>query len=304
MKPANYRKELTDKIIQALENGTAPWIRPWDENPTMTGMPYNALSERPYHGGNSLWLQCQPYQDPRWCTYKQAQEQGWQVMKGEQASAVEYWQWEEDKKDSAGNIVKVKLEQPRVFYAQVFNVEQMQNVPALVAFQGHAWQPEEAAERILVHANPELFHDQQNEAFYSPSSDVIHLPPRAHFPSAKQYYATALHELGHWTGHSSRLDRDLANHFGSQEYAREELRAELSSFFMASRIGIPHDSSQHASYIQSWIQLLRDDHNEIFRAAKDAEQITEYVLQFQHEKTHLVEIEHSSANQLEEELEC
>lgn len=304
MSPANYRKELTEKIIQALENGTAPWVKQWDENAVISGIPYNAVSERHYHGGNCLWLRCQPYADPRWCTYKQAQEQGWQVIKGQKASAVEYWQWQEDKKDGAGNISKVKLEHPRVFYAQIFNVEQMQNVPVLVPSQGHEWQPEQAAERVLVHANPKLFHDQQNKAFYSPSADEIHLPAKELFQSAKQYYSTALHELGHWTGHSSRLGRDLFNPFGSEGYAREELRAELSSFFMASRIGIPHDSSQHASYIQSWIQILRNDHNELFRAAKDAEKITEYVLQFQQEKTHVVEVKPLVTNQLEEELEC
>lgn len=304
MNPADFRKDLTDKIIQALTDGTAPWIKPWDENKPILGLPFNAVSERPYHGGNSLWLQCQPYDDPRWCTYKQAQQQGWQVNKGEKASVVEYWQWDEQQKDASGQVVRVQLEHPRVFYAHVFNVQQMQNVPALAPIDGHKWQPEDAADRILRQANPKLFHDQLNKAFYSPSRDEIHLPAREMFLSAKQYYATALHELGHWTGHESRLSRDLANSFGSQEYAREELRAELSSYFMSAHIGIPHDPSQHAAYIDSWIQVLREDHNEIFRAAKDAEKITEYVLQFQQEK-HLADVqEHSKSHQLEEELEC
>lgn len=304
MNPANFRKELTEKIIQALAEGTAPWVKPWDENKAILGMPFNAISERPYHGGNCLWLQCQPYEDPRWCTYKQAQQQGWQVIKGEKASVVEYWQWEEHQKDATGRVTHVKLEHPRVFYSHVFNVQQIQNVPPLAQVQGHQWQPEEAAERILLHANPKIIHDQQNRAFYSQSKDEIHLPAKEIFPSSMQYYSTTLHELGHWTGHDTRLNRDLANQFGSQDYAREELRVELSSFFLSARIGIPHDPSQHASYIDSWIQVLREDHNEIFRAAKDAEQITEYVLQFQQEKHLLVELDHAGANQLEKELEC
>lgn len=304
MNPTNFRKELTEKIIQALAEGTAPWVKPWDENKAILGMPFNAVSERSYHGGNCLWLQCQPYDDPRWCTYKQAQQQGWQVVKGEKASVVEYWQWDEQQKDATGQVTYVKLEHPRVFYAHVFNVQQIQNVPPLAQVQGHQWQPEEAAERILRQANPKIIHDQQNRAFYSPSNDEIHLPAMEIFPSSMQYYATTLHELGHWTGHGTRLNRDLANQFGSTEYAREELRAELSSFFLSARIGIPHDPSQHASYIDSWIQVLREDSNEIFRAAKDAEQITEYVLQFQQEKHLHVELDHAGANQLEEELEC
>jgi antirestriction protein ArdC len=277
MNPTDYRKALTDQIITALEAGTAPWIKPWDKSETMLSMPYNAISERSYHGGNCLWLQCQPFDD---------------------------WQWDEQKKDEYGKTVRVKLEHPRVFYAHIFNVQQMQNIPSFVPVQGHQWQPEEAAERILRYANPKLLHDQKDKAFYSPSRDEIHLPSMELFPSSKQYYATALHELGHWTGHSSRLNRDLANQFGSQEYAREELRAELSSFFMSARIGIPHDPSQHASYINSWIQILRTDYNEIFRAAKDAEKITEYVLQFQQEKHHVTEFANSSTHQIEEELEC
>lgn len=304
MNPANYRKELTERIIQALENGTAPWVKPWDENKPTPGMPFNAVSERSYHGGNCLWLQCQPFDDPRWCTYKQAQQHGWQVIKGEKASVVEYWMWDEIKKDESGKNVRVKLDHPRVFYAHIFNLQQMQNVPAMDQHQSYQWQPEEAAEQILRHANPKIIHDQQSKAFYYPSKDEIHLPAKEIFRTSTHYYATTLHELGHWTGHGTRLNRDLSNQFGSQEYAREELRAELSSFFMSASIGIPHDPSQHASYIDSWIKVLREDYNEIFRAAKDAEQITEYVLQFQQEK-HLVDVqEHSKSNQLEEELEC
>lgn len=304
MNPVDFRKKLTDQIIQQLQEGTAPWVKPWDENKALIGMPYNAVSERPYHGGNCLWLQCQAFDDPRWCTYKQAQQQGWQVSKGEKATVVEYWQWDEQKKDETGQTVRVKLEHPRVFYAHIFNVQQMQNVPPLTPIEGHQWQAEEAAERILRGANPKLFHDQQNRAFYSPTKDEIHLPARELFPTATMYYATALHELGHWTGHSSRLGRDLANTFGSQDYAREELRAELSSFFLSARIGIPHDPAQHAAYIDSWIQVLREDYNEIFRAAKDAERITEYVLEFQQEKRLVGEQVYSQQLEQEEELEC
>jgi antirestriction protein ArdC len=111
------------------------------------------------------------------------------------------------------------------------------------------------------------------------------MPPKALFPDARGFYSTALHELGHWSGHPSRLNRDLVHKFGSPEYAREELRAELASFFVSARLGLPHDPSQHAAYVGSWIQALAQDHNEIFRAAKDAEKICEFVLEFQKEKT-------------------
>jgi antirestriction protein ArdC len=111
------------------------------------------------------------------------------------------------------------------------------------------------------------------------------LPPPSLFPESTGYYGTALHELGHWTGHPERLSRDILHKFGSPEYAKEELRAELASYFLASRLGIPHDTEHVAAYVGNWIEALQKDHNEIFRAAKDAERITEYVMDFQQEKT-------------------
>lgn len=167
--PIEYRKALTTKIIDALENGTAPWVKPWDENKPRLGMPFNVVSERSYRGGNSLWLQTQSFDDPRWCTYKQAQEKGWQVNKGEKATVVEYWQWDEIQKDEVGNTTRVKLENPRVFYAHVFNLQQMQNAPAIDQQKTQDWQPEEQAEQILKNANPQIIHDQQNKAFYIPA---------------------------------------------------------------------------------------------------------------------------------------
>jgi antirestriction protein ArdC len=285
MNPATYRKDLTAQIIRQLETGTAPWQKPW--NPDLAplhGTPHNAMTERPYHGGNQLWLTCQGYADPRWCTYRQAKEQGWQVRKGEHSTAIEYWQWSERQKDEAGKFVEVKLDQPRVFYANVFNASQMENVPEArpVSLQ---WQPEEAAERILVASRADIRYDKTDTAFYSPRHDTIHLPPKVMFSDAQAFYGVALHELGHWSGHPSRLNRDLAHRFGSEGYAREELRAELASFFVASRLGIQHDPGQHAAYVDSWIKALQEDHNEIFRAAKDAEKITEFVLAFQQERT-------------------
>jgi antirestriction protein ArdC len=284
MNPTDYRKDLTAKIIAQLESGTAPWVKPWVPGESLPGTPHNAVSERPYHGGNQLWLSCQGYADPRWCTYKQAAEQGWQVHKGEKSTTVEYWQWTKQERDAQGKIVEVKLENPRVFYASVFNALQMENVPEYKPAP-LPWVPEEAAEQILKNSQAIIRHDQTDRAFYSPTFDQIHLPPKSLFPEAAGYYGTALHELGHWTGHPERLDRDIMHKFGSPEYAKEELRAELASYFLASRLGIPHDTQHVAAYVGSWIEALQKDHNEVFRAAKDAERITEFVMDFQREKT-------------------
>jgi antirestriction protein ArdC len=283
MNPSEYRKDLTSKIIQQLEAGTAPWIKPWDASLAIPGAPHNAVSGREYHGGNQLWLACQGQADPRWATYKQAAEQGWQVRKGERSTLVEYWQWAE-KRDENGKTIEVKLDAPRVFYAAVFNVSQMENVPEYKP-EDRTWEPLEEAEKILTASGARIYFDKQDTAYYSPRSDSIHMPPKSLFPDQRGFYSTALHELGHWSGHSSRLNRDMAHKCDSPEYAKEELRAELASYFVSARLGIPHDPGQHAAYISSWIEALSKDHNEIFRAAKDAERICEFVMEFQKEKT-------------------
>jgi putative DNA primase/helicase len=301
MNPADHRKELTAQIIRQLEAGTAPWVKPWLPGQVHPGMPFNAVSNRPYHGGNLVWLDAQGYNDPRWCTFKQAAEQGWQVRKGEKSTVVEYWQWMEQKRDDHGQLLDVKLETPRVFYAAVFNVSQMDHVPGYQAVPP-TWSPEFAAENIIAKSGARILHSERDKAYYHPRRDSINLPPRAQFKSAMAYYGTLLHELGHWTGHESRLNRDLMNRFGSEEYAREELRAELASYILSTRIGIPHDPGQHTAYIGSWIEALKQDHNEIFRAAKDAEHITEYVMQFQHERVQQGKL--IAERQHEEELVC
>lgn len=303
MNPSDYRKQLTQRIINQLEQGTAPWQKPWDENSVVLGGPRNAISERLYHGGNRIWLDCHGYSDPRWCTYKQAQEAGWQVRRGEKSVTVEYWQWEKDSKDEQGAPIRVKLEVPKVFYAHIFNLEQMDNVPPL-EHPKLVWSPEESADQILRASGAKIYHDKTDQAFYSPHRDEVHLPPPIAFPTAAGYYATALHELGHWSGHESRLDRDLVNKFGSPEYAKEELRAELASYFLASQLGIPHNPQNHAAYVSGWIKVLQNDQNEIFRAAKDAEKITEFILEFQKERTKEVVCANHRVIETEEEIEC
>jgi len=295
----DYRRELTDRIIRALEAGTAPWQKPWDGDVAQPMMPYNPISKTVYKGGNSIGLMIQGYDDPRWCTYKQAQEQGWQVRRGEKSTTIEFWKFDDERETTdteTGEVTKtrVKLERPQVFYAKVFNARQMDNVPEIERdHKGYEWEPMEMADRILQRAKVPLFHDQQDRAFYSVVKDEMHMPPREAFADAMRYYSTALHELGHATGHPSRLDRPLGNAFGSVEYAKEELRAELASLFLSYQLGVPHDVGQHAAYVESWIKVLQEDKNELFRAARDAEQITEYLMALArgHERVQVPEID-------------
>ena len=291
----DYRQELTDEIIKRLEEGTAPWQKPW--TPGVSGAyPHNPTTGKPYRGINSIHLtmvaDTHGYNDPRWMTYKQAEEKGFQVRKGEHGTLIEYWKFHEEKKvfDEQGKpvmdeetgkqkTVRYALETPRPFRAVVFNAAQIDNVPEWKnepkAFD---WEPSERAEQIIRDSGARIYHDQGDRAFYSPSKDEIHLPDREQFKTTGAYYGTALHELGHWTGHKSRLDRELAQPFGSEGYAKEELRAELASYFMSNQIGIEHDPGQHAAYVKSWVKALKEDKNEIFRASRDAERITEFLV--------------------------
>ncbi|MFC0983747.1 zincin-like metallopeptidase domain-containing protein [Pasteurella multocida] len=281
-----FYKEVAEKLIEQLEKGVAPWQRGWSG----IGKPYNVSTGKSYRGANVINLASSGYGDPRWMTYKQAQEVGAQVKKGEKGTKVQYWIFEEMQAvvDKDGNpkldhngkemLERVRLERPKVINSVVFNAEQIDGLPPLQKQQGNIWESIEKAETILKNSGANIEHKFQEQAYYQPSTDKIVLPTKEQFKSPEVYYGTALHELGHWTGHSSRLDRDLSGSFGSQKYAREELRAEISSMMIEMEMGIPHDTDRHASYVQSWIKVLKEDPAEIIRASSDAEKIKDFVL--------------------------
>lgn len=292
-----FFKQVADRLIEQLEQGTAPWQRPWKAGVSSGMLPINATSGKRYKGINAIQLLSRGFNDPRWLTYKQGQSIGAQVRKGEKGTLVQYYQFEEEQikldqagrpvRDSSGDPIKVrvKLERPKVFTAVVFNAEQVDGLPSLGQPIEQKWNSVERAEQILAASQAKIIHTNGNRAFYRSSTDEIHLPERGQFPSANAYYATALHELGHWTGHESRLGRDLANPFGSEAYAKEELRAEIASMILGEELGIGHDPGQHAAYVASWIKVLKEDPREILRAAQDAEKIHDFVLAFEQKLT-------------------
>ncbi|ESS71653.1 DNA primase TraC [Methyloglobulus morosus KoM1] len=300
-----FHETVAENLIRQLEQGTAPWQRPWEAGESGSFVPFNPLTGNRYKGINALQLMSQERGDQRWMTYKQASELGGQVRRGEKGTTIQYWKFteqhikkDEDGKtvlDDEGNPVKitVKLERPRVFYATVFNADQIDGLPPLQKKE-QTWDAIERAEAILSASGALINHSAGGRAFYRPSSDSIYLPEKGQFLSADKYYVTALHELGHWTGHESRLNRDLAHPFGSEGYATEELRAEISSMLLGDTLGIGHDPEQHTAYVGSWIKTLRDDPLEIFRAAADAEKIQAFVLGLEQEQ---MQTQKETANQ-------
>jgi antirestriction protein ArdC/phage/plasmid primase-like uncharacterized protein len=284
----SYAEKVAAKIIEQMQQGTAPWMKPW--KPGELQVPFNPQSGKPYRGINSMWLMMQGHGDPRWMTYKQAAAEGAQVKRGEKGTVIQYWKFrgmepETDEKgkpvldeDGKKKMKMVEYQRPRVFHAVVFNAEQIDGLPPLQARpKTDEWERHERCEKILAASGVPITHGGSG-AYYEVVRDRITMPDRDRFDSADGYYATALHELGHATGHPSRLNRDLANPFGSEAYAKEELRAEIASLMLGQQLDIGHDPGQHVAYVGSWIRALQNDPREIFRAAADAEKITEFVM--------------------------
>jgi antirestriction protein ArdC/phage/plasmid primase-like uncharacterized protein len=295
-----FHEQVADALVQQLRAGTAPWQQPWKSDGGY--LPINPLTEKRYRGVNAVHLLAQGRGDPRWMTYRQAQELSAQVKEGERGTLIQYWKFAEQQpqRDAAGNVVldargkpetvTVELERPRVFHAVVFNAEQVEGLPAFSAPR-LTWDPVERAETILKRSEAKIEHGG-DRAFYSLANDSIRLPRQEQFESAAGYYATALHELGHWTGHSQRLDRDLAHPFGSEGYAREELRAEIASMIVGSDLGLGHDPSQHVAYVAHWISVLEKDPLEILRACSAAEKISDFIVAFERQQIVTNRVEH------------
>ena len=308
-KTLSYIDKISKEIIEALENGTAPWIKPWAGSVIQDNAPFNPITGKQYEGINFLNLSLKSMQmngDPRWMTFKQAQSIEAQVKKGEKGTSIQYWKFTKqiDKLDDEGKKVldknnkpikiTLRLSNPQVFYATVFNGSQIDGLRSLkedldIKEVLTEFKPIEAAQKILDNSNANITHVAGNRAFYRASEDKIQLPLKEQFNSEMSYYSTALHELSHWTGHESRLNRDISNPFGSIAYAKEELKAEIGSYMLSAKIGIDFDPSQHYSYIDNWVSILEDKPSEIFKASADASKIVSFITALQEEQKEKLE---------------
>lgn len=282
-----HAQALADIFIRGLENGTAPWVKPWTNSDPTSSAPYNPTTGKPYRGGNAVVLMCAESEmqdagrlavpDSRWMTYKQASSVGCQVRKGEKGVQLLKWMDVEEPRtpapDGGGQSESAAEKRLIALPFWVFHASQIDGLPAPPAVEPkpelHMLQEVDD----LVKASGALVQTGGNRAFYSPKLDVIQMPALHQFNDMPSAAATLLHELGHWTGHESRLNRPFSFDRKSEEYAREELRAEMASLAMAQRLGVPHDPSQHVAYVGSWIKLLKDDPRELLRAASDVEKI-------------------------------
>ena len=285
----NTYEIVTDKIISLLEQGVIPWCRPW----TATGLPHNLISKKPYRGVNLFLLSGTKYVSPYWLTMRQANELGGQVRKGEHSQIVVFW-----KVDQIGNAKSETDPQDgeadentrRRFvlrYYRIFNVEQCELpqtvLDKLPKIETHQHDPIEAAERIIAGMpNPPEIQYAGSQAFYSPITDCITLPPRELFASTEEIYACLFHETGHASGHPTRLNRASiteAAPFGSPTYSFEELVAECSAAYLCAEAEIsPAVISNQAAYIQGWLTKLRSEKRLVIMAAAQAQKAADFIL--------------------------
>lgn len=297
------RKQLVDQVLANLEKGKLLWTQGW----VAAGAPESAVTGKKYRGINNLYLSlvamAENYGDNRWATFRQMEEKGWTFKKDEEGHtlgkgksvSVEYYEMrdKETKRrfdrsvldgmtfDEQREYMDKNVYWLRKFY-RVFNCSLMDGVPAKEMPMIDVNDRIEKAEAILDYwnANESKIVYGGSQAFYRPSTDEVHLPEREKFKSTQSFYDTAFHEIGHSTGHESRLNRDLSGGFGSQSYAMEELRAEIASIFMAQDLGIEPSEDRlqnNAAYIQSWKDEIKENPNALFTAIADADKIARYV---------------------------
>lgn len=277
---------VTDKIIEALERGVAPWVRPWTN---VAGMDRNGESQRPYNGINvllTMWTSLMMgYESTEWFTFNQVRKLGGHVKKGSHGTMLVFWKPMEIREtdEKTGEMVKKKILIMREFI--VFNRDQCNELPPPKEVPGMTEHTRNAAiEEWKLKTGAKINESRRTtRACYSPFSDLIEMPPLRSFRTLEEYYSTLFHEHVHWTGADHRLKRDLMNTFGGEAYAFEELIAELGSAFLCSQFGVD-GNLQHPEYIGHWIKKLKDDKRFIFSAASKAREAVEFLTKSQEDE--------------------
>ena len=298
-----YNDFVSDLFIKSIESGTAPWTKPWSISDMVSAAPRNPETGTFYKGSNELMLlmtSCmEHYDDPRWMTFNQAKNAGGQVRAGEHGVPLRTFIFEREVEvvddngrpvlDKDGNkvIETIEINPPIITTFTVFNVKQIEFPAGHIYSQPFdkkvtkdlEWANLQKAEDLIKNTNAQIVHGG-DQAFYAPGQDYINLPPKESFKTQEGYYSTALHELSHWTGHRARLNRPFTGRFGTQGYAKEELVAEISSFMLCMNLGIGHNLENHASYVNNWAQVLKDEKSEIIEATKKAGEAQKFITSF------------------------
>lgn len=302
MKTDEIYQTVTDTIIELLESQQENWNRPWIAFGQDNDFARNGSSGRYYRGINqfilSYKLMKKGYLKNAWMTFNQVREQGGNVLKGEKSSPIVFYKTaylDQDKKyvpaDKVQSMTPGQYQQsgiksiPVLKLYRVFNVAQTQGLDP-VHYEAIPHEPlqdfekDDRAEQLIQATGAVIEITESNRAYYDRSADKIRLPLREQFKgNAEPFYATALHELGHWTGHPSRLNREMGDAFADQAYANEELIAELCSAFCCAALGFSKTISNNAAYLKSWLGILKEDNKAIVKASNQAQKAADYILQ-------------------------
>ena len=277
MKKTNAYQVITDRIIGLLKAGTVPWHKPWKGG----GSVKNLASRRSYRGINQFLLGCSEYASPYWLTFNQAKKLGGSVKKGEKSTPVVFWKLLEKEDGETGE----KKEIPVLRYYRVFNLEQTEGVegPETEEAQENPFTPIERCEQVMKNMpNPPRIQYNIQAAWYKPSEDLINLPKPESFDNPEEFYSTWFHESGHAVGHKSRLNRPTLTDmcpFGSTNYSKEELVAEMTAAFLCGETGIENQTIDNsAAYINGWLKKLRKDEKLVIHAAAQAQKAVDYIL--------------------------
>lgn len=275
--------DLVQLMIDEMENGTGEWVKSWS---APNGFPQNMVSKKHYRGFNSIHLSMvasrKGYVAPYWLTFNQVKELGGMVKKGEKSTDIFFYKFLDKSKtikdeETGEELVNLK-HIPLLRMYKVFNIEQTEGIEYEL--------PEPNINNNERYINAEDFIQSTkadiryggDRAFYRPSDDFIQVPEIQFFTDSDNYYATLLHELTHWTGHDTRLDRDKHSRWGDNTYAFEELIAELGAVFLCSHLGISIEKNRHPEYLQGWVRSLREDPQILWRAASKAQEAFDYVV--------------------------
>jgi antirestriction protein ArdC len=275
---------ITDRIIAELEKGCVPW-----KSPFLHGKPQNLITKKPYRGINAFILGISPFSSPFWLTFKQVNEKGGSVKQGEHGTPIVFWkindvspatetgEGEEIKVEGGETAPERNTARHRLLrYYKVFNLEQTEGIspPPL---NNHTSKGD--CDKLVEDTHAVI--KKGSKACYMPTIDTIQIPDAGYFVSVDEYYSTLFHELSHWTGHSSRLCRNisaLSSYAHDETYSQEELVAEMGSAFLQAHMGITSALENSAAYISSWLETLRNDKRMVIIAAAQAQKAADYII--------------------------
>ena len=276
----NVYDVINSRIMELLEQGTIPWRKPWN---AQTNYPKNLISGKKYQGVNVFMLACSEFSSPYWMTYKQCQDKGGHVIKGSKSCPVIFWKWLDRSTEPAEGENSTNGKYGMLRFYSVFNLAQTEGITPPPAEETHnIFDPITRAEEIIaaMPLKPDIRYGG-GRAYYSPILDYVQLSHQHTFDTIEHYYNTLFHELAHATGHANRLARKgvtETSYFGSHEYSKEELVAEMGAAFLCGHAGIENTIENSAAYIQGWLKALKNDRTLLVHAAAAAQKASDFIL--------------------------